>query len=309
MQLKFYSPAEAFAAIEILLMQTDGKTTVKELNIILKNFSSQPLGVLTFIDSSDLFNLFLETRSKILKTFNINKDKDDLLVFNKQEVKSIINASKKVLSKDLRETAFFLAVELAYVNGIMEAEKSILSKIKDEFEIDNTNADMIMEIVPIKYRVPKLSEKDDPQKSLSKLQNAAEAIIAIQLAIIFADGDVGMKQTANMFWNLTLLNIFKNKSPEYYYETKYKVLNMFSKHLDHPTPFNNAEINNLTSECKNIMEPEIRETALWVATELAYTTGMNEYEIQVLKKFIKGLDIDKNCAEKISKVVPIKFRV
>lgn len=308
MQIKLYSPAEAFAAMAILVMHTDGKTSVKELNIILKNFSSQPLGVLSFIDSSDLFNLFLETKGKILKLFNRIPDKDDLLVFNKQEVENIINASKNVLSTGLRETAFFLAVELAYADGMSEPEKSILGKIKDEFEINNSIADMIMEIVPIKYRIPKLFEKDASQKSLCKLQNAEEAIIAIQLAIIFADEDVRIKQTANMFWNLTLLNIFKNKSPEYYYETKYKVLNIFGKHLDQPIPFNDTEINNLISECKNIMEPEIRETALWVATELAYTTGMNEYEIKLLEKYIQGMDIDLNIAEKISQVIPIKFR-
>ena len=57
------------------------------------------------------------------------------------------------------------------------------------------------------------------------------------------------------------------------------------------------------------MEPEIRETALWVATELAYTTGMNEYEIQLLEKYIQGMDIDRNIAEKIGQVIPIKFRV
>jgi hypothetical protein len=309
MQLKFYSQAESFAAIATLVMHTDGKATVKELNLILKNFSSQPLGVLSFIDNSELFNLFLETKDKILKTFNRNPGRDDLLIFNEQEVESIINASKNVISTDLRESAFFLAVELAYADGISEPEKFILGKIRDEFEINNKTADMIMEIVPIKYRVPKLLEKDTSPKSLDKLQNAAEAIIAIQLAIIFADEDPNMKQTANMFWNLTLLNIFKDKSTEYYYETKYKILNMFDKHLDRPIPFNDTEINNLISECKNIMDPEIRETALWVATELAYVTGMNKYEIQLLDKYIQGMDIDPDTAEKIGRVIPIKFRV
>lgn len=308
MKLKFYSPAEAFAAMAILVMHTDGKTSVKELNILLKNFSSQPLGVLKFIDSSDLFNLFLETKGKILKIFNRNPNRDELLVFNEQEVENIINASKNILSQDLRETSYFLAVELAYADGITKSEKLILDKIEDEFKINNIIADMIMEIVPIKYKVPKLPEKDSSKKSLLEIGNASEAIIAIQLAIIFADEDVSMKQTINMFWNLTLLNIFSDKSPEYYYETKYKILNMFGKHLDKPVPFSEIEINNLIVECKKVMEPEIRETALWVATELAYTTGMNEFEIQLLNKFIQGMDIDLNIAKKINQVIPIKFR-
>jgi len=308
MQLKFYSTAEAFAAMAILVMHTDGKTSIKELNLILKNFSSQPLGVLTFIDSSDLFNLFLETKGKILKIFTRNPDRNELLVFDEKEVDRIVSASKKVLSPDLRETAYFLAVELAYADGITEPEKTVLAKIKDEFEITNTIADMIMEVVPIKYRIPKFFEKDAPPKSLYTLQNAAEAIIAIQLAIIFADKDVSMKQTINMFWNLTLLNIFKNKSPEYYYEIKYKVLNIYGKHLDQPVPFSDVEINNLISECKNVMDPEIRETALWVATELAYTTGMNDHEIIFLRKYVQGMNIDLNFAEKIGEVIPIKFR-
>ena len=308
MQLKFYSPAEAFAAIAILVMYTDGRTSVKELNIILKNFSSQPLGVLTFIDSSDLFNLFLETKNKILKTFNRNPARDELVVFNGEEVDSLIFASKRILSEDLRETAYFLAAELAYVDEFTALEKNILDKIRNEFEIYRTTADMIMEIVPIKYRIPKNSEIKTKQKSKYNLQNAAEAIIGIQLAIVFADKDVSMKQTSNMFWNLTLLNIFSNKSTEYYYETKYKILNIFDKHLDKPVPFSEVEINNLIIECKEVMEPKIRETALWVATELAYTTGMNEYEIELLDKLIQGMEIDLNVAEKISQVIPIKFR-
>lgn len=308
MQLKLYSPAEAFAAMAIMVMHTEGKTSIKELNLILKNFSSQPLGVLTFIDRTDLFNLFLETKGKIFKTFNRSPDRDELIVFEEKEMDDIISALKNILSADLRETAFFLAVELAYTEAITESEKSILNKVRKEFEINNTIADMIIEIVPIKYRVPKLFHKDTYPKSLYKLQNAAEAIIAIQLAVIFADKDISMKQTVNMFWNLTLLNIFKNKSSEYYYETKYKILNMFGKHLDEPIPFNDAEIRTLISQCKNVMEPEIRETALWVATELAYTTGMNKYEKKVLDQLIAEMDININVAEKIDRVMPIKFR-
>lgn len=308
MSLKFYSPAEAFAAMAILIMHTDGKTSIKELNVILKNFSSQPLGVLTFIDNSDLFNLFLETKNKVLKTFNRNPTRSELFSFHDQETENIITASKEVLSKDLRETAYFLAVELAFADGITNQERSVLDKIKDEFEIDEPIADLILEIVQIKYRIPKVHTKYTHPKSLSKLQNAAEAIIAIQLAIIFSDKDVSMKQTANMFWNLTLLNIFTNKSPEYYYETKYKVLNMFGKHLDEPIPFNNAEMKTLISQCKNVMEPEIRETALWVATELAYTTGMNKYEKIVLDQLIPEMELNQNIAEKIGQVIPIKFR-
>ena len=308
MPLKFYNSAEAFAAMAILIMHTDGKTSIKELNVILKNFSSQPLGVLTFIDNSDLFNLFLETKNKILKTFRRNPTRSELFSFQGQETENIITASKEILSKDLRETAYFLAVELAFADEITNQERSVLNKIKDEFEIDEPIADLILEIVQIKYRIPKIHNKYTHPKSLSRLQNAAEAIIAIQLAIIFADKDVSMKQTANMFWNLTLLNIFKNKSPEYYYETKYKVLNMFGKHLDEPIPFTNAEMKTLITQCKNVMEPEIKETALWVATELAYTTGMNEYEGMVLNQLIDQLDINLNVAEKISQVIPIKFR-
>ena len=56
------------------------------------------------------------------------------------------------------------------------------------------------------------------------------------------------------------------------------------------------------------MEPAIRETALWVATELAYTTGMNESEKQFLEMYIQGMDIDKKITKKISEVIPIKFR-
>lgn len=309
MKIRLYDAAEAFVAMTLLIMCADGKASVKELNYIIKNFSSQPLKILDAVDDGDKFNFFLETKNKIYKAFLKNPNTDDMTAFSINETIALINASKDVLKPDLRETAFLLAAELAYADGLKENEKNILEQIKNDFEIDNELAAMIREVVSIKYREPDALQNNIPMKLPIQLQSVAEALIAIELAVIFADENICRKQEINMFWNLTLLNIFKNKTPEYYYETKYKILNLFNKHLDEPDSFNDEEIDNLISACKSIMGPEIRETALWVAFELAYTNGLNERETAFIDRLIQGMDISNTVAEKIGKIVPIKFRI
>ena len=133
-------------------------------------------------------------------------------------------------------------------------------------------------------------------------------MIAIELAVVFSDEDACIKQTSKMFRNLTLLNIFKDNDPVYYYQIKHKILNMFDKQLDKPVPFNEKEFDILISSCNNIMNPKIRETALWVATELAYATGLNNPEKLFLQRLINGMNIDRDIARKINKVIAIKNR-
>ena len=309
MQIKLSSPGESFAAMTILVMHADGKASIKELNYILKNYCSQPLRILDAIDDGDKFNVFLETENKIFKSFKRNPSANEIKAFSDYETEKIIEAAKDLLKPDLRETAFLLATELAHADGLTDNEKSILEQIKNDFEIDNEVAAMIREVVSIKYREPDALQNNIPMKLPIQFQSVAEALIAIELAVIFADEDVSTIQTSNMFWNLTLLNIFKDKSPEYFNETKYKILNMFDKHLDKPESFNAKDIDNLILACKSIMGPKIRETALWVAFELAYATGFNNSEKAFIEHFIHRMDIDNTVAEKIGIVVPIKFRV
>ncbi|NOX87681.1 MAG: hypothetical protein GXO77_01555 [Calditrichaeota bacterium] len=309
MQLKFDSPGEAFVAVTLLVIQSDGKASVKELNIILKNFSSQPLRILDDIEDGNKFTFFLKTKNKILNAFEKNPDSDEIAPFSDIESKKIIESAKEVLEHDLRETTFLFAAELAFADGLTEQEKSVLEQIRKGFEIDHETAEMIMEVIPVKYRKPEVLRSGGLKKPPIQFQSVAEALIAIELAVILADEEVSIKQTSNMFWNLTLLNIFKDKSPKYYYETMDKILRMFNKRLNPPAAFNDEEVDILISACKNILDPKIAETALLVAFELAYATGLNDSEKAFIERFIQGMEIDHSVAEKIARVVPIKFRV
>ncbi|HGY54508.1 MAG TPA: hypothetical protein ENK44_02275 [Caldithrix abyssi] len=308
MSLKLHHPGEAFVAITILIMHADGEASVKELNYILKNYSSQPLKILDGIDDSDKFNFFLETKNKIYKTFLKNPNTDDKRPFDKEETETIILAAKDVLRPDLRETAFLLAAELAHTDGLTENEKNILVRIREAFELNHELANTIMEVAAIKYRdADELAEKEMPSSSI-ELKDVAEALIALELAVVFADEDVNRIQQVNMFWNLTLLNIFKDKSPEYYYQVKYRILTMFNKHLDEPAAFTKQELADLFEACKRVMSPAVRELALWVAYELAYATGFNPQEQAFIEDLTNELNIDRELAEKIRTVVEIKFR-
>ena len=156
---------------------------------------------------------------------------NEVVIFSKKEVKDLIEAAKEVLKPDIRETAYLLACELAYADGLTESEKIILEYIQKEFEINQKVVKMIKEIVPIKYRNPIRIKKELQNNLPIHLDTVAEAMIAIELAITFADEDVNLKQTIRMFWNLTLLNIFIDKDPGYYYQVMHKILNIFNKQL------------------------------------------------------------------------------
>ncbi len=308
MQIKFYNPGEAFVAITILIMHADGEASVKELNYILKNYSSQPLRILDGIDDGDKFNFFLETKNKIYKAFLKNPNSDDKQPFEEDETRTLILGAKDVLEPPLRETAFLLAAELAYTDGLTENEKRILNQIRKAFELNKEVADTIMEVAAIKYRDTDALQQPMGESSTLVFESVADALIALELAVIFADEYVNRAQEVNMFWNLTLLNVFKDKSPEYYYQVKYRILNMFHKHLDNPTAFNERQISDLFNACKQVMGPKVRELALWVAFELAYASGFNEYEQAFIHRLIEDFDIDRDIAKKIRKVVEIKFR-
>ncbi len=308
MKIKFHSVGEGFVAIATIIMHADGVASKKELNLILKNFVSQPLKVLKVTYAEDLFNFFWETQHKILGTYHRIPKTSEVVKFNNREVRDLIEAAKEVLNPDIREAAYLLACELAYADGVTESEEIILEYIQKEFEINQKVVKMIKEIVPIKYRNP-IRIKNELQNELPiHLETVAEAMIAIELAITFADEDVNLKQTIRMFWNLTLLNIFIDKDPGYYYQEMHKILNIFDKHLDNPVPINKKEVNDLILACNNVLDAKSRETALWIGTELAYATDINDQEKSVLDRLVKGMDIDKNIARKINKIISIKFR-
>ncbi|MFC2088490.1 tellurite resistance TerB family protein [Calditrichota bacterium] len=308
MKIKFDTVGEGFVAIATLIMHADGIASKKELNLILKNFISQPLNVLNVTYAEDLFNFFWETQHKILGTYHRVPVTNEVIIFSNREVKDLIEAAKEVLNPDIRETAYLLACELAYADGLTKSEESILEYIQKEFEIDQKVVKMIREIVPLKYLNPIQIKNEFQNKLPIHFETAAEAIIAIELALTFADEDVNLKQTVRLFWNLTLLNIFIDKDPGYYYQIIHKILNIFNKQLDNPVPFNDKELNDLILASNNVLDTKSRETALWVATELAYATEINDQEKDVIDLLIKGMNIDKNIARKINKVVSIKFR-
>jgi len=308
LKIKFHSVGEGFVAIATIIMHADGVASKKELNLILKTFVSQPLSVLKVTCADDLFNFFWETQHKILGTYHRVPRSHEVVIFNNAEVKELIRAAKEILNPDIRETAYLLACELAYVDGISENEEYILDIIHKEFEIDQNIVNMIKEIVPIKYQDPIQIKNEFQNKLPIHFETAAEAIIAIELAVTFADEDVNLKQTVRMFWNLTLLNMFIDKDPGYYYQIIHKILNIFDKQLDNPVPFNERELNDLILASNNILDSKSREIALLVATELAYASEINDHENLFLERLREGMNINRDIAHKINKLIVIKFR-
>jgi len=289
-------------------MYADGHASVKELNFILNNFISHPLGGITVIGSDELFKLFLKTKTKILKALNKSESTKNSTSFTKKDGIEIIKAARKKLNPKQRETVLLLLVELAYADGLTEKEQYFINVILEKFEIKKSTANMILNIVPIKFREVQSQELSKVNATKELFHSIPDIFIAIELAIIFADQNIHMKQTSTMFWNLTLLNVFKNLSSEEFRLRKREILSTFNKDFDHPVAFTDDDLTKIFSHAKKLLPQDLRETALWVATELAYSTGINEHEKSLINRFKNEMEIEKNLAEQIFKTMKIKFK-
>lgn len=168
---------------------------------------------------------------------------------------------------------------------------------------------MILETIPVKFREPKIDEKNEALEDNKFFDLIFDVFLSIELAIIFADQNIHMKQTSHMFWNLTLLNVFKNISSEQFQQKKQDILFKFGKNVNQPIAFTANELKDIFDHAKKVLSPDLCETALWVATELAYSTGINRQEKIIIDRLIVEMNIDKKFAKKVFKLMKIKFRI
>lgn len=136
MKIKFKNPGESFLALTTLIMYADGQASIKELNFVLSNFISQPLGGITVIGSEDTFRLFLKTKNKILKALDRPEKKTDIVLFTKRDGEQIINAASKKISAKQAETIYLLLVELAYTDGLTKDELYFLGSLKKSCQFE-----------------------------------------------------------------------------------------------------------------------------------------------------------------------------
>jgi len=130
-----FNRKEAFIAIAFAIIAADGHIASDEQQDLALSMIRMKL----FHDMTP--EQFKEALYKIYGTLN------------EKGIDWLIDAAKNALSPDLRETAFFFAVDLSLSDKVLdESEKEMLSQMQQILEIDPDMARKIVEVAMIKNR-------------------------------------------------------------------------------------------------------------------------------------------------------------
>ncbi|MBD1911482.1 MULTISPECIES: tellurite resistance TerB family protein [unclassified Leptolyngbya] len=129
------SPAEAFAAITLAAIASDGHLSEQELN-----------GLITALNRMRLYRSYTgdTMRQMFDKLFGILKH---------DGVGVLFNAAQDLLPKELQEAAFAVAVDLLMADGqVSPEEKAFLEQLYNTLNIPEEKANKIIEVMAIKNR-------------------------------------------------------------------------------------------------------------------------------------------------------------
>jgi uncharacterized membrane protein YebE (DUF533 family) len=130
-----FSPQEAYAAITILAIASDGYLAPEELDAITSHLSRMHL----------FQHLRLDTIERMyVKLFDIlRKEGSDLL----------LESAKETLPSELRESAFAMCCDLTLSDGLMSLdEQTFLKQLHQVLEIPDDIADRILSVMHIRNR-------------------------------------------------------------------------------------------------------------------------------------------------------------
>lgn len=129
------SPAEAFAAITLAAIASDGYLSDEEA----RSISS----------SLDRMKLFRSYSDDVMR-----KMFDKLLgILRRDGFAELFNSAKESLPHELRETAFTIATDLVLADGIVtEEEQDFLNQLHQALDISGDTALQIVEVMLIKNR-------------------------------------------------------------------------------------------------------------------------------------------------------------
>ena len=139
-----FTTAEAFAAISVVAIASDGSLSQERANDIssalsrVKVFSNCSGDAISSKSTSQAISQMLEKLLGLLRQDGFN-------VF--------FNTAKESLSQNLREAAFAVAADLVLSDSVVtEEERSFLNDLYQALNIDSTIATKIVEIMTIKNR-------------------------------------------------------------------------------------------------------------------------------------------------------------
>ncbi|OQY42311.1 MAG: hypothetical protein B6242_16335 [Anaerolineaceae bacterium 4572_78] len=147
--LHFDNPSEAFVALGLAVAIADHEANPEEFEA-LGHYLSR-LDAFPEYDELDLSDMWDDTVEKVFTAFNRSDDFDELIPFMEDEVAHLVEACNEILIPELRETAFVVGVEVAYVDGLHEKEVILLEQLQKGLKIDSEIARKIMDVVSLKY--------------------------------------------------------------------------------------------------------------------------------------------------------------
>ncbi len=128
------SPAEAFTAIALIAVASDGNPSQKQARDICEILSH--LKLFSSYSEDDIISM-LEILSGIIRHEGVN---------------NLFNAAKDSLSEDFKESAFAVATDLVLADGIFVEEKDFLRELYQALRIRGDNGEKIIEVMLIKNR-------------------------------------------------------------------------------------------------------------------------------------------------------------
>lgn len=129
------NPAEAFAAITLGAIASDGHLSEQELSALITTLNRMRL---YHSYSGDALRLMFDKIFAILKH---------------DGVELLFDAAKGLLPKDLQETAFAVAVDLMMADGqVSREEQTFLEQLYKSLKIPEEKATQIIEVMAIKNR-------------------------------------------------------------------------------------------------------------------------------------------------------------
>ncbi len=129
------SKQEAFAAVSVATIASDGNISQKEIQRTVTNLTA-----IRFFRGYDLKDLN-NTLHKVAA------------LLRQHGTAPVMKAVEEVLNKELLETAFFIAADLALADGLVKDEEELLEELQQTLKIDKAMATKIMEIAIVKNRV------------------------------------------------------------------------------------------------------------------------------------------------------------
>lgn len=128
------NPAEAFAAIAVIAVASDGNLS-----------SEQAENICSALSHLKLFNSY--DQDSMLSMLNIVSG-----IIRHEGVNNLFDSAKDSLSEDLREAAFAVATDLVLADGILAEEQDFLCELYQALHIQSDVGQKIIEVMFIKNR-------------------------------------------------------------------------------------------------------------------------------------------------------------